>query len=274
MKPTIMNRPALRRSPQIALAHPEAIRGWGSTALSLGHSLLYIAMLIVLVMLLGAVVFKGPYYARRLAGLPVAEERLLIGVMTGDLIQVRLALAEGANPDALLIFDTTALFVAAQTPASDVLGELLAAGADVNVQDPFGITALTRATLRGHVENVRLLLQAGADPNLPAQMTPLMAAAYCDSPPCAQLLIASGADLNARGAQGTTALMVAARAGHLDMVQLLLAAGADPLIRCDRGQTAADIARDAGYSEVAALLHAAHHTSSSSHYNNVRCVKG
>ena len=49
---------------------------------------------------------------------------------------------------------------------SDILGMLIAAGADVNVQSKSGWTALMYATARGNLKSVAILCEAGADPTL------------------------------------------------------------------------------------------------------------
>ena len=54
----------------------------------------------------------------------------------------------------------------------------------------------------------------------------------------AQHLMAAGADVNARDAEGISALMLAANAGNLPMVSALLAAGADVNAATDSGWTA------------------------------------
>ena len=48
---------------------------------------------------------------------------------------------------------------------SDVIN-LIEAGADVNVQDEYGYTALMNASKKGHLEIVEKLLDAGADVNV------------------------------------------------------------------------------------------------------------
>ena len=72
-------------------------------------------------------------------------------------------------------------------------------------------------------------------------------------------LLASGADANARDAEGATALMRAAHAGHLDVVRALADAGADVNAADERGWGAlakavynADV--DRGYADVVELL--------------------
>src|SRR5439155_3921146 len=72
---------------------------------------------------------------------------------------------------------------------------------------------------------------AGADANSrsPEGETALMTAARTGNPAAVRLLLARGADPNAReGWLGQTALMWAAAENHPAMVELLLGAGADP----------------------------------------------
>ena len=60
----------------------------------------------------------------------------------------------------------TALILAAQSGHVEVVRLLLEAGADKDVADDDGATALMEAAYRGHVEVVRLLLEAGADKDM------------------------------------------------------------------------------------------------------------
>jgi ankyrin repeat protein len=94
---------------------------------------------------------------------------------------------------------------------------------------PDGSTPLMYATLYGDAESVRLLLEAGADPNVrnEAQATALMWA--MDDLDKSRLLIRSGADVNARSDDGRTPLLIAtARPGSYDVVKLLLDHQANP----------------------------------------------
>jgi ankyrin repeat protein len=100
--------------------------------------------------------------------------------------------------------------------------------------DSGGFTALQAAAKRGHLQIVRLLLDAGADINAPAAescgVTALQAAVFANNLALILLLLARGADVNAPAARvnGRTALQAAAQGGQIAIAELLLSAGADP----------------------------------------------
>jgi ankyrin repeat protein len=97
------------------------------------------------------------------------------------------------------------------------------------LRGPGGTTPLMSAALYGDAESVRLLLEAGADPNNPNEVgaTALMWAV--DDLDKSRLLIRSGADVNSRSENGRTPLLIAAtRPGSYDVVKLLLDHKANP----------------------------------------------
>ena len=115
---------------------------------------------------------------------------------------------------------STPLMYAALYGSSTLVKQLLDAGADPDVRNDVGATALTWAI--DDVEKVRLLADAGADVNESSDFgrTPLVLASQAGSAATVKLLLA-------RGAQATpAALSAAASRGDLDKVRLLLAAGA------------------------------------------------
>lgn len=64
------------------------------------------------------------------------------------------------------------LMRASEAGRTDEVRKLLESGANVNERYPeLGLTALMLASLRGHVEVVKLLLKAGADPNAAGAIT-------------------------------------------------------------------------------------------------------
>ena len=76
---------------------------------------------------------------------------------------------------------------------------------------------------------MRLLLDRGVDPNRRARaLTPLAMAAADRDPAIVQLLLAHGADANARGIGGSTALTVAVSGGALTDLDRPLFGGCHP----------------------------------------------
>ena len=117
----------------------------------------------------------------------------------------------------------TALTEAASSRDIDLVGRLIAEGADVNAQDNYGWTALMYAAGEGYADLVRLLLAARANVNAQTNndWTALMDAAREGHAEIVRLLLAAGADVNAQNNDGTTALMMAERRGHTDVVRAI-----------------------------------------------------
>ncbi|MGH7679657.1 MAG: ankyrin repeat domain-containing protein [Gemmatimonadaceae bacterium] len=145
-----------------------------------------------------------------------------------------LLLAASAKVDA---YD---LRTAAQFGDTTIVRMLLGHGADANIG----------AALNGAVHACRsgdntamfaLLLQGGADPSKAVYIMP-RAADRC-SPEALRLLIRHGGDPNQRDYFNITPLMYAARAGNFDKVRVLLAAGADVHARDAEGRSAVNFAR-------------------------------
>ena len=83
----------------------------------------------------------------------------------------------------------------------------LVSGADVNAKTGVGETPMQIAYQKGHTEIVELLIANGADGNAKGDgQTPLHGAAYWGSKEIVQLLIAKGVDVNAKTNDGETPL--------------------------------------------------------------------
>jgi ankyrin repeat protein len=117
-------------------------------------------------------------------------------------------------------------------------GDLAAARAAIDAGDavdirvpPFLMTPLAVAAIRGDLPMVRLLLDAGADPNTPGNrgMNALSAAARsCRAGPgVIAALIEAGANLEDRSGADLTPLMSAIQEERTDIALQLIAAGAD-----------------------------------------------
>ena len=90
-------------------------------------------------------------------------------------------------------------------------------------------TPLHRAAAAGDTEQCRLLIAGGADVNAKDEYgrTPLHAASLAGHKRVAEMLLAGGADVKAEKSWDDTPLHYAARCGHKDIVELLVTNGAD-----------------------------------------------
>jgi uncharacterized protein len=161
---------------------------------------------------------------------------------------------------------------AAQKGSLKEVEELLRKGARIGWKNPFGETALYKASESGHAAVVRALLAAGADCNTrrlkTAELTlkgdkdaisifgetPLIAAAQSGHTDVVELLIDAGADLNATRDDGCTALILAANFGHEGTTESLVRAGANTHVKMSQGINAAQAARSAGHTKIAQLI--------------------
>jgi ankyrin repeat protein len=132
-------------------------------------------------------------------------------------------------------------------PDAGTLESVLVAGGDPNARFERR-SALDHAVTLGYEDKVRLLLQRGADPNLPEDpdpaddgrfITPLIDATRNDSRlGIIKLLLAAGANPNQCDDLGMTPLMCAASSGAIGALNLLIAAGAKLTAETDNGKTA------------------------------------
>ena len=177
----------------------------------------------------------------------------------------------------------TPLMYAARQGAVDAARTLAEAGANLDLVDPDGTTALVLAIINVHYDTAAVLIEAGADPNLADEtgMAALYAAADMDTLPwmfgrpdpkltdrlsgadIVAMLLEYGADPNARLksvlmqrhhtggdfalGEGSTPLMRAAKSGDLPVMRLLLKHGADPKIAQKNNTTALMLAAGFGW---------------------------
>lgn len=121
-----------------------------------------------------------------------------------------------------------------------------------------GREAVYRTNL-GRAADIQILLDQGVPANHKSEDgTPLIALAAArtdeDAPKALQVLIAAGADVNAKDAQGQTALFHAARVGSADAVKQLLEANVNSYAVDNKGDIARTIAFRAGKNDIVAQL--------------------
>ncbi len=143
------------------------------------------------------------------------------------------------------------LFEAAAFEDLDRLTELLAYDpAAIDAYSGDGFSALHLAAFYGREGAVRLLLAHGADMDARGRGwmtgTPLHSAASGSHAEVARALLDAGADPDARQAGGWTALAGAAHNGNAELAGLLLRAGADPAAVNDEGRSVLDLAEERG----------------------------
>jgi cytohesin len=178
---------------------------------------------------------------------PQQAQNIHDAAASGDKDAVERFLAEGASVNAQLEIGLTPLHIAAQHGHTEVVELLIVRGADLEARDKTGMTALHWAAAYGSLNAVKALVAKGANVNAKNKHggTPLSAATMgrgeCEE--VALFLLANGADLAVRHADGSTILHKAVLNGQPDVLRILLEHGADPAVRDSDGKTALDRAR-------------------------------
>lgn len=136
------------------------------------------------------------------------------------------------------------------------VGEAIKNHADVNERAKAGWTPLLYASAQGYPTIARMLLDAGANPDIGNVhgITPLMYSAWYGNVDICKILLDHQVSVNAQDVYGMTALIVASRDGHIEIAKLLLDAAADPSIATREGKTAVDFAYACGHGRIAKLL--------------------
>ncbi len=215
---------------------------------------------------------------------PALATDLIDAVRAGNVARVGLLLDSGADPNKRSSYNGP-LHDAARIGSAEITSILIKAGADVELSGFGGVRPLHSAALAGQAKVVTILLKSGAkvdsrdntgrtpllafmsgnvldvstlialldggaDPNLldgPVPYHPLDYAAMHGRADVADLLIAFGADMNAKdNLYGGTPLHYAiwyAPQGHLEVAQLLIDRGADVNAKDAIGLTPLDHAK-------------------------------
>ncbi|MCJ1262547.1 hypothetical protein MMC22_002417 [Lobaria immixta] len=150
----------------------------------------------------------------------------------------------------------TSLQIAANKGHVEIVKLLLNAGAGVNIENFFGETALHYAPSQGNLETLKLLLDAKADISIQGryEQTALDTAAAKGYLEIVKLLLNARADVNIRDRWQNTPLHQAVSQGHVEVVKLLLSARANVNIQDSGGETPSYRAAEKGNLEIAKLL--------------------
>lgn len=184
------------------------------------------------------------------------NEALIHAAKNGNFDEVRRLVEQGADVN---YSDIPPFFWAYFRGHTDLCKWLLNKGGNINHDGFSEMTLLMSATARGDVEFASILIDAGADVNLPLPAggeTALHKAAVRNQPETMKLLIDRGGDVNRQAkvggytemdyfgrVWGETPLHIAAVAADKDTIEVLLDAGADKFIKTAKGDTPFDYAR-------------------------------
>ena len=187
-------------------------------------------------------------------------DRLVDLARRQDRAAVRALVASGADVNVPQADGATALHWAAHWDDVEVAVLLLRAGARIDAANDFGVTPLLLASGNGRPAMLALLLEAGADPNLAAASgeVPLMTAARAGNLEVVAALLDRGAEVNYQApGHGQSALMWAISERHSNVVRRLVERGADIHARSTGGFTPLLFAARVGDAESAKMLIAA-----------------
>jgi len=192
-------------------------------------------------------------------------ESLHAAAAAGDLGELRRLIGAGAPLDMRDRHGRTPLMVAAYKRDLAAAGLLIDAGADLNALDRQDYDVLTISGVLDDPAMVRLALKRGADPALvtsPYRGTALIASAHLGHVEVVRLLVEAGAPLDHVNNLDWTALIEAIVLGdggpaHTEIVGILVAAGADVNLADGGGNTPLALAQRRGYRDIAQILEAA-----------------
>ncbi|RDW65098.1 hypothetical protein BP6252_10749 [Coleophoma cylindrospora] len=140
------------------------------------------------------------------------------------------SISKSTDPKAEESLKNLALFIAARQGNASIVSLLLCQGAEPDIYDESGASAVSVASSGGATEVVGMLLDAGADCESKDSngRTPLMIAAANGHRGAVKRLLEADAQWNLEDNSGMSALSHAAAGGHEDIILELIKAGANP----------------------------------------------
>ncbi len=187
-----------------------------------------------------------------------------IACMYGYITVVKKLLSAGVDENLRNDGGWTPLMLAAKWGVVETVKCMIASGAEVNPSTPscYSIddgschVPLSLAANNGHVEVLRILLQAGADKEMvdSSSLTPLLHAAITGHDGILNILIEAGAIVDKADKRGKTPLMWAAQFGYSSTVSALIAAGANKFLADNAGLTAMTYAAPNSNAEIMKMV--------------------
>jgi len=150
----------------------------------------------------------------------------------------------------------TPLHWAAKLGFFDVVQFYVERGADVNVKNSKGESALMLSATNGHHEIVQCLIFYGAnlkEIRIKDGATPLLMAVRNNFIDTVKVLVLNGAEVNRTSKKGKTAFYISCEIGNYEIVKFLQKHGAD-VCKLFQGKSPLDIALDNSHYKIANLL--------------------
>ncbi|KAF2793621.1 ankyrin [Melanomma pulvis-pyrius CBS 109.77] len=159
---------------------------------------------------------------------PDLDSPLALAACENRIDLVQMYVKHGGDANFVLGSGNTALVRSmSQNASTQVVEILLSSGGDANAKNGDGTTALFQAIQIGRVDLMTVLLDHGANPNMPGPKHPLWPSTY--KPKALQLLLARGADH-----KKTPGIMeLAASLNKIESIALLMRAGVSPNVKKD-----------------------------------------
>lgn len=159
---------------------------------------------------------------------PTVRE-LVKAITAGDTNTVKRLANEGVNLNAVGEYENTPLRVAVKLKRKQIVRLLFELGVSPNLRTPKGtVAAADDAVIEKDLDFLGLFLQFKLDPNLYCHDVPLIFFAVSESNwPHYEMLLAKGADINSKAANGRTLLLELVMQMEYDRAKELMLRGAD-----------------------------------------------
>ncbi len=182
---------------------------------------------------------------------------LVYAAQHGYIDIMKLLIEKGAEVNLEDSYGMTPLYWAAINNNEDMTKFLIEEkGAEVDFEGINSTTALLEVSKNGYIEIVKILVAHGADINIKASIsrTPLHYALEKGYMDIAEFLIKEGADVNIEDGDGMTPLHYAVNTSIIDMVSFLIEKGADLNYKSRNGEVALKYPYDKNDEEIVKLL--------------------
>lgn len=177
----------------------------------------------------------------------------------GSIEMVKLLLNHGAQVNLKDDTGCSALIDACVYGHTNIVLCLLSHGADLELSNDQGMTPFMYASMSGHTNLSKILIDHGAKIET-CKVSALVGASGRGHTETVKLLLDHGAELEARNDEGASALYSASKYGHTETLRILLDHGAQVDAKDNSGKTALIIASLSGHTETVQVLldHGAH----------------